>query len=66
MYSGGSRCTDETNHKGMIMFAVVDLSTNETLLTFEKRAKALKAARYLNEWAPDRRVGVKKERVGVL
>lgn len=48
------------------MFTVVDLSTNETLLTFDKRAKALKAARYLNEWAPDRRVGVKKERVGVL
>lgn len=45
------------------MFTVVDLSTNETLLTFDKRAKALKAARYLNEWAPDRHVGVKKERV---
>lgn len=42
------------------MFTVVDLSTNETLLTFDKRAKACKAARYLNEWAPDRRVGVKR------
>lgn len=42
------------------MFTVVDLSTNETLLTFTRRAHALKAARYLNEWAPNRRVGVKR------
>lgn len=44
------------------MFTVVDLSTNETLLTFDKRAKALKAARYLNEWYPVKPVGVRKER----
>lgn len=43
------------------MFTVVDINTNEELLSFDKRAKALKAARYLNEWAPTRRVGVKKK-----
>ena len=44
------------------MFTVVDLSTNETLFTFHKRADALKAIRYLNEWAPDRLVGMRRRR----
>lgn len=44
------------------MFKVVDIHTNETLITFDKRAKALKAARYLNEGFPVKHVGVRKER----
>lgn len=44
------------------MFTVVDLSTNETLFTFHKRADALKAVHYLNEWAPDRRVGMRRRK----
>lgn len=44
------------------MFKVIDLSNGKELLSFDKRAKARKAARYLNEWAPDRPVGVKKGR----
>lgn len=45
-----------------MLFTVVDLSTNETLFTFHKRADALKAVHYLNEWLPERRVGMKRRR----
>ena len=44
------------------MFTVVDLSTNETLFTFHKRADALEAIRYLNEWMPERLVGMRRRR----
>lgn len=44
------------------MFTVIDISTKETLFTFHKRADALKAIHYLNEWLPERRVGLKRGR----